>query len=105
MLGSKLRDPCTTPCLNLVVERRAGPEAPANGKPATGTASRPTIGFLPRLRVCTTLPHRNPVKAEFTSSDGRVSTTIHGPARSGLPLGVNAKLILIHLSPGAVFEK
>ena len=105
VLANQLRDLGLAPGLNFVVEGAARPERPVNGTPGPATAPRPRIGFLPRLLVCTTLPHTKPAKAHFTRRNGAVSTTMHAPPRIGLPFGVYARLILIHLSTRAVLTK
>ena len=58
--------------------------------------------FLPRFLVATTLPHSDPKASEFTRVNGKIRTTLHAPKRIGLPFGVHARLILIHLATGAV---
>ena len=58
--------------------------------------------YLPGFLVATTLPHSDPKAAEFTRVNGKIRTTLHAPKRIGLPFGVHARLIMIHLATGAV---
>ncbi len=58
--------------------------------------------YIPSFLVATTLPHRDPKASEFTRVNGKIRTTLHAPKRIGLPFGVHARLILIHLATGAV---
>ena len=58
--------------------------------------------YLPGFLVATTLPHSDPKASEFTRVNGKIRTTLHAPRRIGLPFGVHARLILIHLATGAV---
>ena len=58
--------------------------------------------YLPGFLVATTLPHSDPKASEFTRVNGKIRTTLHAPKRIGLPFGVHARLILIHLATGAV---
>ena len=61
--------------------------------------------YLPGFLVATTLPHSDPAASEFTRVNGKIRTTLHAPKRIGLPFGVHARLILIHLATGAVRTK
>lgn len=58
--------------------------------------------YLPGFLVATTLPHSDPKASEFTRVNGKIRTTLHAPKRIGLPFGVHARLIMIHLATGAV---
>ena len=58
--------------------------------------------YLPSFLVATTLPHSDLKVSEFTRVNGKIRTTLHAPKRIGLPFGVHARLILIHLATGAV---
>jgi len=58
--------------------------------------------YIPSFLVATTLPHSDPKASEFTRVNGKIRTTLHAPKRIGLPFGVHARLILIHLATGAV---
>ncbi len=104
VVANKLRDLGLAPGLNFVVEGE-GPERPVNGTPSSAAVPRPRIGYLPKLLVCTTLPHTKPRTAEFTRRNGGTSTTLHAPARIGLPFGVYARLALIYLATGAVLTR
>ena len=61
--------------------------------------------YLPGFLVATTLPHSDPKTSEFTRVNGKIRTTLHAPKRIGLPFGVHARLILIHLATGAVLTR
>ena len=78
----------------------AGPERPATGRERPPWERQPV--YLPGFLVATTLPHSDPKASEFTRVNGRKRTTLHAPRRIGLPFGVYARLILIHLATGAV---
>ena len=58
--------------------------------------------YLPRFLVATTLPHSDPKASKFTRVNGKIRTTLRAPRRIGLPFGVHARLIVIHLATGAV---
>ena len=60
------------------------------------------VVYLPSFLACTTLPHRDPGKAEFARKNGHMVVSLHAPARVGLPFGVYARLIVIHLTTAAV---
>ena len=57
--------------------------------------------FMPGFLVKTTLPHSDPKSTEFTRANGYIRTTLHAPARIGLPFGIYARLILIHVKTRA----
>ncbi len=74
-------------------------------KAAPPLPSRPAwnrrIAFMPAFLVSTTLPHRKPAGTEFERANGHTRTTLVAPRRPGLPFGVYARLILIHLATEA----
>ena len=45
------------------------------------------LGFMPRLFVLTTLPHRRPESHRFKRVNGRFSLRLTAPRRIGLPYG------------------
>ena len=90
---------------------RSGPPfqvvaAPPRAAPRSGRApwERQPV-YLPGFLVATTLPHTDPKASEFTRVNGKIRTTLHAPRKIGLPFGVHARLILIHLATGAVRTK
>lgn len=83
--------------------------APKESSVAAAAAKRPPRDrrrlFMPGFLVKTTLPHTDPEASEFTRVNGDVRTTLHAPARIGLPFGVYARLILIHVTTRAVLRQ
>ena len=73
--------------------------------PAPAVATRPPWErrpvYMPSFLVSTTLPHRDPKAPEFTRVNGSVITTLHAPRRIGVPFGVYARLILMHIATRA----
>ena len=89
------------------IRRNAGPsQGVFVPQPTVHGAQRPPWErkpvYLPSFLVATTLPHSNLKASEFTRVNGKIRTTLHAPKRIGLPFGVHARLILIHLATGAV---
>ena len=78
----------------------------AGAQPAETRTERPpwerSPVYLPGFLVATTLPHSDPRASEFTRVNGKIRTTLHAPKRIGLPFGVHARLIMIHLATAAV---
>ena len=64
-----------------------------------------SLGFMPRLLVLTTLPHRRPEFHRFARVNGRHTLRIHAPRRVGLPYGSYPRLLLSWLTTEAVRTK
>jgi len=52
------------------------------------------LGFMPRLLVLTTLPHRRPESNRFERVNGRHTLRMSAPRRVGLPYGSYSRLAL-----------
>ena len=63
------------------------------------------LGFMPRLLVLTTLPHRRPESHRFERVNGRISLGLSAPRRVGLPFGSYPRLLLAYLTTEAVRTK
>jgi len=63
------------------------------------------LGFMPRILVLTTLPHRRPESHRFARVNGRHSLRMCAPRRVGLPYGSYPRLILAWLTTEAVRTK
>jgi hypothetical protein len=63
------------------------------------------LGFMPRILVLTTLPHRRLESNRFTRVNGRHSLRMSAPCRVGLPCGSYARLLLTYLTTEAVRTK
>ncbi len=63
------------------------------------------LGFMPRILVLTTLPHRRPTTHRFERINGRYSLRLEARRSIGLPYGVYPRLILIYLTTQAVCTK
>ena len=63
------------------------------------------LGFMPRLLILTTLPHRRPESHRFERVNGRHSLRLSAPRRVGLPYGSYPRLILVYLTTEAVRTK
>jgi len=63
------------------------------------------LGFMPRVLVLTTLPHRRPESHRFERVNGRHTLRISAPRRVGLPYGSYARLLLAYLTTEAVRNK
>ena len=101
-VGNVLRDLGLAPGLSCRVAR---PEPRATNAATGARAQAPwvrNIVYLPSFLACTTLPHREPAKAEFSRKNGHTVVSLHAPAHVGLPFGVYARLIVIHLTTAAV---
>ena len=64
-----------------------------------------TLGFMPRILVLTTLPHRRPESHGFERINGRHSLRMSAPRRVGLPYGSYSRLLLSYLTTEAVRTK
>jgi len=64
-----------------------------------------TLGFMPRILVLTTLPHRRPEGYRFERVNGRHSLRMRAPRRIGLPYGSYPRLLLLYLATEAVRTK
>lgn len=60
------------------------------------------IAYMPSFLACATLPHRNPKASSFTRTHGLTTVRLSAPARTGLPFGVYARLIVIELTTAAI---
>ncbi|MGB5296631.1 MAG: replication protein RepA [Thermoanaerobaculia bacterium] len=69
------------------------------------TLTAGALGFMPRILVLTTLPHRRPEGHRFERVNGRHSLRIRVPGRVGLPYGTYPRLILAYLTTEAVRTK
>ena len=63
------------------------------------------LGFIPRILVLTTLPHRQPKSYRFERVNGRHSLRMRAPRRVGLPYGSYPRLLLAYLTTEAVRTK
>ena len=63
------------------------------------------LGFMPRLLVLTTLPHRRPESHCFERVNGRHTLRMTAPRRIGLPYGSYPRLLLVFLTTQAVRTK
>ena len=63
------------------------------------------LGFMPRLLVMTTLPHRRPASHRFERVNGRHTLRVSAPRRVGLPYGTYPRLLLAYLTTEAVRTK
>ena len=63
------------------------------------------LGFMPRLLVLTTLPHRRSKGHKFQRVNGRHSVRMSAPRRVGLPYGSYPRLLLSWLTTEAVRTK
>jgi len=63
------------------------------------------VGFMPRLLVLTTLPHRLPKSHRFERVNGRHCLRMRAPRRVGLPYGSYTRLLLVYLTTEAVRTK
>ncbi len=60
------------------------------------------IGFLTRILVQATLPHRRSSAHEFVRSNGRFTLHLQAPSSVGLPYGAYPRLVLAWLNTEAV---
>ncbi|MCP3962399.1 MAG: pirin [bacterium] len=60
------------------------------------------LGFLARILVQATLPHRRTAEHEFERSNGHFSLHLHAPPSLGLPYGSYPRLVLAWLNTEAV---
>ncbi len=63
------------------------------------------LGFMPRILVLTTLPHRRPETHRFERVNGRHTLRMSAPRRVGLPYGSYPRLLLAYLTTQAVRTK
>ena len=70
-----------------------------------GALSAGALGFMPRLLVLTTLPHRQPASHRFERVNGRHCLRMSAPRRIGLPYGSYPRLLLAYLTTEAVRTK
>jgi len=63
---------------------------------------RPSLGFVSRLIVATTLPHSEPGDSEFTRHSGFYDLCLLAPRRVGLPYGRYPRLVLAWMITEAV---
>jgi hypothetical protein len=63
------------------------------------------LGFMPRILVLTTLPHRRSESLCFERVNGRHRLRLSAPRRVGLPYGSYPRLLLVHLTTQAVRTK
>jgi len=63
------------------------------------------LGFMPRILVLTTLPHRRPESHQFERVNGRHSLRMSAPRRVGLPYGSYPRLLLTWLTTEVVRTK
>lgn len=62
----------------------------------------PSLGFVTRLIVATTLPHSEPTDSEFTRNSGLYDLCLLAPRRVGLPYGIYPRLALAAWATEAV---
>jgi hypothetical protein len=63
------------------------------------------LGFMPRLLVLTTLPHRRPESHRFERVNGRLSLRMSASRCIGLPYGPYSRLLLAYLTTESVRTK
>ena len=63
------------------------------------------LGFMPRLLIQATLPHRRPRHHELERVNGRVTHNMSAPRSTGLPYGSYPRLILAWLNTEALRTK
>ena len=63
------------------------------------------LGFMPRLLIQATLPHRRPRHHELERVNGRVTLNMSAPRSTGLPYGSYPRLILAWLNTEALRTK
>jgi len=63
------------------------------------------LGFMPRIVVLTTLPHRRPGSHRFERVNGRHTLRMSAPRNIGLPYGSYSRLLLVYLTTEAVRTK
>ena len=61
-----------------------------------------TLGFLARILVQATLPHRRPSHHDFERTNGQLTLHLHAPPSIGLPYGSYPRLVLAWLNTEAV---
>jgi hypothetical protein len=86
----------------------AGTALPAElviGGHSKGVYEARTLGFMPRILVLTTLPHRRPTTNQLERTNGRYSLRLEARRSIGLPYGLYPRLILIYLTTQAVCTK
>ncbi len=64
-----------------------------------------TLGFMPRILVLTTLPHRRPESHRFERVNGRHSLGLCVPRPVGRPYGSYPRRLLVYLTTEAVRTK
>jgi len=72
---------------------------------SVGALSAGALGFMPRLLVLTTAPHRRPESHRFERNNGRHCLRMRAPRRVGLPYGFYSRLLLAYLTTEAVRTK
>ncbi len=80
------------------------PESPSEDLPSLDSEdalSAGALGFMPRLRALTTLPHRSPESHPFERVNGRRSLQMRPPRFVGLPCGSFPRLLLAWLMGSA----
>ena len=63
------------------------------------------IGFMPRILVLATLPHRRPELQRIDRVNGRFSLRMEAPRSVGLPYGTYPRLVLAYLTTEALRTK
>ncbi|MGB5752705.1 MAG: replication protein RepA, partial [Thermoanaerobaculia bacterium] len=63
------------------------------------------LGFMPRMFVLATLPHRQTKANQFERVNGRYSLRLEARRSIGLPYGIYPRLILAYLTTQAVRTK
>jgi len=72
---------------------------------STDALTAGALGFMPRLLVLTTLPHRRTDSYRFERINGRHRLRLSAPRRVGLPYGSYARLLLAYLTTEVVRTK
>ena len=72
---------------------------------STDALTAGALGFMPRLVVLTTLPHRRSESHRFERINGRHCLRMRAPRRVGLPYGSYTRLLLVYLTTEAVRTK
>ena len=63
------------------------------------------LGFMAKLLIQATLPHRDPKTTYFERKNGNYTLTLSSPSQIGLPFGVKPRLLLCWIATEAVRKR
>ena len=92
-------------CQVLSLMAIASPSRDVSSLESVGALEAGALGFMPRLLVLTTLPHRRPESHYFERVNGRHTLRMTAHRRVGLPYGSYPRLLLAYLTTEAVRTK